>query len=194
VDREAGERVGVGRRQHPIPLTPASLLRGPTGEREARRGAERKRAPLAAVEPALLRPAALLPQRAATGRCFSRPRVSPGILQFASQSGQAYQEDEPATSGAVAFTAPRIAARMSGAQVTPMVDAAEGERENMIDCERIAGAGGLAAEPAGMLLGQHLQAEGLVGAGVAACHRAATAAGALSLLGLGSVGTTRLRG
>jgi hypothetical protein len=48
---------------------------------------------------------------------------------------------------------------MRSAQVAPMVDAAERERENVVDGERITEASGVAAEPAGPLLDQHLLAQ-----------------------------------
>ena len=63
---------------------------------------------------------------------------------------------------------------MGGAQVAPMVSAAEGEREDVVDRERVAESGGPAAEPAGRLLGQHPHTQALVLTTVAACARAST--------------------
>jgi len=39
-----------------------------------------------------------------------------------------------------------------------MVDASEGKRENMVDGERITETSGVAADPAGLLLDEHLLA------------------------------------
>ena len=61
---------------------------------------------------------------------------------------------------------------MSGAQVASVVHAAEGERENVVDGEWIAEAGGRTAEPAHPLLGQHLLAQSPVGAVIATRRRA----------------------
>jgi hypothetical protein len=49
--------------------------------------------------------------------------------------------------------------------------ATERKREHMVDRERVAGAGGQAAEPAGPLLAQHLRAETEVRTVVATCGR-----------------------
>jgi hypothetical protein len=48
---------------------------------------------------------------------------------------------------------------MSRAKVRAVARATERKREHMVDRERVAGAGGQAAEPADLLLAQHLRAE-----------------------------------
>jgi hypothetical protein len=65
---------------------------------------------------------------------------------------------------------------MGSAQVAPVVDASEGERENVVDGERITEASGVATDPAGPLLGEHLLAQAPVAAVIATCRRGPSSA------------------